>query len=167
MLEKRQDGCSALVTYNSCASARNAVTQLSYEIWNGNVVKVNPSHIRTSAHVGRQNCKLKAYWFMTESQCTGRVGFNQADAAIRANEFFKQKNYYSRIHVNTINPTIKCTWSLVPHIGKATIYFRNAEQAQNVRICSIQMYHILTEINKYTYCNIFNLDTSSFRCFRF
>ena len=141
MLEKNRDGYSALVTYNSCRSARNAVTQLSHEIWNGKVVKVNPSHMRTSVHAGRQNCKLKAYWFMTESKCNGRVGFNQSEAAIKANELFKQKNYHSRIHVNTINPTIKCTWTLLPHTGRASIYFRTANQAQNVKICFVQVYH--------------------------
>jgi hypothetical protein len=134
MLEKNHNGSSALVTFDKCRSARMAVTQLSHEIWGGNEVKVNPSHIRTSVHAGRQNCKLKVSWFMTESECNGRVGFNQPEAAVQANEFFnKEKKYHSRIHVNTINPTIKCTWSLVPHTGKATIYFRTAEQAQNVR----------------------------------
>lgn len=142
MLEKTHDGYSALVTYNSCASARTAVTQLSHEIWNGKVVKINPSHIRTSIYPGRQNCKLKAYWFMTESNCNGRVGFNQSDPAVRANEFFKQKKYHSRIHVNTINPTIKCTWPLKPHTGTARIFFREANQARNVRICSVYMYRV-------------------------
>lgn len=133
MLEKNHNGSSALVTFDECRNARKAVTQLSHEIWRGNEVKVNPSHIRTSVHAGRQNCKLKAYWFMTESECNGRVGFNQPDAAVRANEWFKEKNYHSRIYVNTINPTIKCIWSLVRHMGKATIYFRTEVQAKNVR----------------------------------
>jgi hypothetical protein len=140
MLEKNHDGSSALVTYDACRSASRAVTQLSHEIWNGKVVKINPSHIRTSVHAGRQNCKLKAYWFMTESECKGRVGFNQQEAAVRANELFNGKQYHSRIYVNTINPTIKCVWSLVPHTGRATIYFRTAEQAQNVRKGVFLMY---------------------------
>jgi hypothetical protein len=148
MLEKNHDGSSALVTYDTCGSARRAVTQLSHEMWNDKIVKINPSHIRTSIHAGRQNCKLKAYWFMTESECNGRVGFNQPEAAVRANELFKEKNYHSRIYVNTINPTIKCIWSLAAHTGQATIYFQTAEQAQDV-------------------IRLFSTNISSFYCSRF
>jgi RNA recognition motif-containing protein len=150
MLEKNHNGNSALVTYDTCKSARLAVTQLSNEIWNGKEIKVNPSHIRTSIHASRQNCKLKAYWFMTESECNGRVEFSQPEAAVRANEFFKERKYHSRIQLNTINPTIKCTWPLVPHTSKATVYFQTAEQAQDVRkyiFLSMSACHLFCTMN--------------------
>jgi hypothetical protein len=133
MLEKNQSGNSALVTYDTCESARTAVTQLSHEIWNGKEIKVNPSHIRTSIHASRQNCKLKAYWFMTESECNGRVQFSRPEAAVRANELFKEKQYQSRIHLNTSNSKLKCVWPLATHTGKATVYFETVDQASTVR----------------------------------
>ncbi|CAF4894475.1 unnamed protein product [Rotaria sp. Silwood1] len=96
MIQASPGDNSASATYFTCDDARQAVTRLSHEIWDGQEINVSPSYARTSVYTTTQNCKLKAQWFMTESEGRGRVNFNQEQAAQKACTVFKNTIYRGR-----------------------------------------------------------------------
>ncbi|CAF4095390.1 unnamed protein product, partial [Rotaria sordida] len=81
MIQASPGGNAASATYFTCDDARQTVIRLSHEIWDGQEINVSPSYARTSVYATTQNCKLKAQWFMTESEGRGHVHFNQEQAA--------------------------------------------------------------------------------------
>ncbi|CAF3563464.1 unnamed protein product [Rotaria sordida] len=122
---------SASVTYATCNDARLAATQLSCEKWDDYQIYATPSYTRTSVNTNRQNYKLKAQWFMTESECNGRVVFNKRQRAQQAYELFTNRCHFRcQFEINPINPMVKCSWPLKPYHGHAIVNFPTVEQAQ-------------------------------------
>ncbi|CAF4504213.1 unnamed protein product [Rotaria socialis] len=96
MIQTSPGDNSASATYFTCDDARQAVTRLAHEIWNGQEINVSPSYARTSVYTTTQNCKLKAQWFMTESEGRSCVYFDQEQAAQKACTVFKNTIYCGR-----------------------------------------------------------------------
>ncbi|CAF0892008.1 unnamed protein product [Rotaria sp. Silwood1] len=141
MIRTNYNSISASVTYAICRSARLAVTQLSCEKWNGCQIYASPSYTRTSVDTNKQNYKLKAEWFMTESECNGRVTFNKLQEAQRAYQVFTDRCHFRcQFEINPINPMVKCSWPLKPHHGHAIVNFSTVEQAQERESVFIEPY---------------------------
>jgi RNA recognition motif-containing protein len=92
---------------------------------------VRPSYNRTSAHISAQNCKLEVRWFLTESECQGKMSFTQKEQAEKALELIQQKFHCQcRLQTISIHPTIRCQWPAQAHNGQAFIDFPTKEQAE-------------------------------------
>ncbi|CAF1472638.1 unnamed protein product, partial [Rotaria sordida] len=131
IIRTNHNNSSASVTYMECSQARTAVAQLSHEKWNGYQLHASPSYIRTIVNTKKPNYTLKAQWYMTESECNGRVVFNNLEAAKQAYQLFTKRHHFScQFEMNPINPIIKCSWPLKPHHGRAIVDFDTVEQAQ-------------------------------------
>ncbi len=150
MIRTNHNSSSASVTYAECNHARMAVTGLAHEKWNEYAIYVRPSYTRTSMDTRKQNNTLKAQWFITESEGTGRVVFNKLQTAQQAYQLFTQRHhFYCQFEMNPVNPTIKCSWPLAHHHGHAIVHFETVEQAQAV-----------------SYSNFFPTDNRWYREFR-
>jgi hypothetical protein len=121
------------VTYYQCAHARDAVVRLSEETWNGRRITVSPANTRISVHASAQNCKLKVQWFLTESECRGKVNFTKQEAAQQALELLQKRfNCECRLKLDSRKPTVRCLWPSVPHTGMAIVHFATEIEAQQV-----------------------------------
>jgi RNA recognition motif-containing protein len=70
-------------------------------------------------------------WFLTESECAGKISFTQQEYAEKALQLIQQKfQCVCRLQINSINPTIRCQWSVQGHNGQAIIDFHTNEQAE-------------------------------------
>ncbi|CAF3384870.1 unnamed protein product, partial [Rotaria sp. Silwood2] len=135
MIQSSTSDNAALATYFTCDDARRAVIQLSHEIWDGQEINVSPNYAHTSVYASMQNCKIKALWFMTESEGHGRVHFSQQQPAQKAYAWFKKElGFNCRIQLHTTKPTIQLSWPLSLQKCQALIQFRTAEEAQVVNI---------------------------------
>ncbi|CAF1394380.1 unnamed protein product [Rotaria sordida] len=132
-LQKSADGTSVSVTYYQCAHARDAVVRLSEETWNGRRITVGPANIRTSVHASAQNCKLKVQWFLTKSECNGKVHFTKQESAQQALEILQKRfNCQCRLKLDPRKPTVRCLWPSVPHTGMAIVDFSTEAEAQQI-----------------------------------
>lgn len=131
-------GTSASVTYFTHDCARLAVTKMSHAVWSGSEINAVPNRMDRSVHNNKQICKLKAVWFLTESQGTGRIQFNQKQAAQQAYKLFQSElSFRCYLLLNSMNPTVKCIWFLARHFGTACIVFRTTEHVDQVSIISV------------------------------
>ncbi|CAF2955296.1 unnamed protein product, partial [Rotaria sp. Silwood2] len=127
------DGTSALVTYYEGAHARDSVVRLSEETWDGRRITVGPTNVRTSVHTSTQGCKLKVQWFLTESECNGKVNFSKREAAEQALNILQRVfTCQCRLKVNTFKPTVRCCWPIEKHTGMAIVEFGTDEEVQQV-----------------------------------
>jgi hypothetical protein len=141
VFQRSSDGSSASVTYYQCAHACDAVVRMTQQMWEGRRINVGPAYIRNSAHTSTQSCKLRAQWFLTESECNGRVRFTQQQAAENALELLKTKfNCQGKLLVNFNKPTMKCVWPMVPHNKIAFADFPTDADAQQV--CNLLLWLI-------------------------
>ena len=130
IIQTSNEGASAAVIYDQQTAAQNAVTRLTNTVWNGRNLLVSPSYSRTSAHTSSQNCKLEARWFLTESECRGKMTFSQRESAEKAVELMgKHFKCQCKVQINANNPTIRCQWPLQAHKGEAFLDFSSAEEA--------------------------------------
>ncbi|CAF0941443.1 unnamed protein product, partial [Didymodactylos carnosus] len=132
MQRKNADDQSAVVTFEKRESARNAVTRLSRERWNGRNVDVIPIRAGTSTFQWGQYYQLKAYWYMTESEGHGRIYFAREKTTRRSKKLFKHRGYHCQIQKITRNPAIECSWPFVEHNGEATLWFSTPDQARQI-----------------------------------
>ncbi|CAF1320817.1 unnamed protein product, partial [Adineta ricciae] len=131
LIRRNQNGISASVTFAECAAAHTAVKELAHETWDDYVIQVRPSFTRTSVDSKRQNYTLKVQWYLTDSECTGRVTFSKAQAAQQAYQIFTRRHhFFCQFEMSSVNPTIRCSWPLTPHHGHAIVHFTTVEQAQ-------------------------------------
>ena len=141
-IRRNQNGISASVTFAECAAAHTAVKELAHETWDNYVIQVRPSFTRTSVDSKRQNYTLKVQWYLTESECTGRVAFNKAQAAQQAYQIFTRRHRFCcQFEISSVNPTIRCSWPLTPHQGHAIVHFTTVEQAQAVNFYRNAIYY--------------------------
>ncbi|CAF1675436.1 unnamed protein product, partial [Adineta ricciae] len=131
LIRRNQSGISASVTFAECAAAHTAVKELAHETWDDYVIQIRPSFTRTSVDNKRRNYTLKVQWYLTESECTGRVTFSKAQAAQQAYQIFTRRHrFLCQFEMSSVNPTIRCSWPLTPHHGHAIVHFTTVEQAQ-------------------------------------
>ncbi|UJR32555.1 hypothetical protein I4U23_020016 [Adineta vaga] len=131
MIRTNQNSTSASVTYVECAAAHTAVNELAREKWNDYAIHVRPSYIRTTVDTKKQSYTLKAQWFLTDSECSGRIVFSKLHTAQQAYHIFTRRHhFYCQFEISCANPTIRCTWPLTPHHGHAIVHFETVEQAQ-------------------------------------
>jgi RNA recognition motif-containing protein len=124
IIQTSNNGTSAAVIYDQVSDAQNAVVRLTNEFWNGRTLIVSPSYNRTSAHNSSQNCKLQVRWFLTESDCQGKITFTEKESADEALKLIKNKfQCECKLQINSINPAIRCQWLLQAHNGQAFIDF--------------------------------------------
>lgn len=124
---------SASLTYTSYNDARLAVNQLSSEKWNEYNIDASPSYTKTSVNTSKQNYRLKAAWFLTESEGNARITFNSLQQAKLAYELFITRYHYRcQFEMSSNIPTIKCTWPVKPHHGHAIVNFPTEQKAQQV-----------------------------------
>lgn len=117
--------------YYEFAHARESVVRLSEEIWDGRSITVGPANIRAAVHNSTQGCKLRVQWFLTESECRGKVHFTKREAAEKALEIIQRVfNCQCQLKLNTIKPTVRCFWPVAKHNSMAIIDFGTAEEAQ-------------------------------------
>lgn len=130
IIQTSNNGTTASIIYYKNLDAQNAVVRLTNEIWNGWNLIVNPSYNHTSVHTSSQNCKLEVRWFLTESECQGKISFNQKEPAEKALNFIqKQFQCQCRLEMISMYPTIRCQWLIERHKGEAFIDFSTPEQA--------------------------------------
>lgn len=133
ILQRGSDGTSASVTYYQCSHARDSVIRLSDETWDGRRIIVSPASTRTSVHASTQNCKLKVQWFLTESECRGKVQCTNHESAEKILQLLEsQFKCQCYLKFNSDKPMIKCQWSTAPHTGMAIVEFSTEQAAQEV-----------------------------------
>jgi hypothetical protein len=144
MLRTNHNNSSASVTYVECGSAQTAVSQLSHKKWDEYEIYARPSYKRTLVDTRRQKYTLKAQWFMTNSECNGRVVFSKLQIAQRAYQLFTQRHHFRcQLEMNPANLMIKCSWPVTPHHGHAIVNFQTVEQAQEVSYSNVSQLKIL------------------------
>ena len=133
MIRRTDQNSFAAVTFVDCEGAQKAVTRLSHEKWDERQIFAKPSHTYRSVDFRRQHYKLKAEWFMTKSDGTGRMTFSNMKTAIQVYEYLIQRHlFHCDIEMISVNPTMKCTWPMKPHHGHALVHFPTPQQAQMV-----------------------------------
>lgn len=90
---------------------------------------VNGSYLKTDATIGRQNCRLKAIWYLTRSTGNGLISFSEEQSAIDGYRVFKRLDYQCHYERSTNVPTLKVIYYLNDHIGRAYVNFETTEQA--------------------------------------
>lgn len=131
MIQIGNDGTSAAVIYHRGEDAQSAVTRLTDEVWDGRRLTVSPSYNRTSVHVGAQQCKLEAHWFLTGSECSAKLIFTEKADAQRVAPVLEQTfKCQWNLHMNSVHTTVRCQWPYEDHEGRGFINFDTAEQAR-------------------------------------
>ncbi len=97
----------------------------------GHDIAVSSSCLKTDATADRQNCRLKAIWYLTLSTGNGRIIFSDEKSAINACQLFKGLYYHCHYERSTNFPTLKIIYYLANNSGKAFINFDTPQQAQN------------------------------------
>ena len=121
------------MTYYQCSNAQDSVIRLSDETWDGRRITVSPASTRTSVHASTQNCKLKVQWFLTESECRGKVHCTNYEAAGQVLQLLQSRfNCQCALKLKSDKPMIKCHWPSVTHTGMAILEFSTDQQAQEV-----------------------------------
>ena len=78
IIRTNYDNSSAVVTYTNHNDARSAINHLSVTKWDDHEIYVHPGCTRMSVNNTNQNYKLKARWFLTESEGCGRIAFSRS-----------------------------------------------------------------------------------------
>ncbi|CAF3877045.1 unnamed protein product [Rotaria sp. Silwood1] len=122
-IRHNENSSCVAVTYSTVEQARLAFSELNGYIEQGREIAVSDSCLKTEATTGKQNCRLKAIWYLTQSTGSGRITFRQEKSALDVYELFKRlplKCFYER---STDVPTMKVIYYLSENSGKAFINF--------------------------------------------
>jgi RNA recognition motif-containing protein len=133
-LRQNQSGSCVSVTYTTIEEARSAFKELNGFIEQGREIIVNSSCLKTEVTAGKQNCRLKAIWYLTHSTGNGRIIFSQEKNALDAYQLFKRLYYQCHYERSTNFPTLKIIYYLGENRGTAFINFESLEHAQNAVI---------------------------------
>lgn len=133
LIRTSYNNSSAYVTFDTVSNAQMAVTKLSCEKWDDYQICVNPSYTRTTVDTNKQKYQLRVQWFLTESECNGRVVYTKLDRAKQAYQLLTSRYHYRcQFETSLVNTLIKCSWPFKQHYGHAIVNFHNGEQAQQV-----------------------------------
>ncbi|CAF2857190.1 unnamed protein product, partial [Rotaria sp. Silwood2] len=130
-IRQNENSSCVAVTYTTVEQARVAFCELNGYIEQGREIAVSDSCLKTDAIIGKQNCRLKAIWYLTQSTGNGRITFRKEKSALDAYELFKRLSYQCRYERLTDVPTLKVVYYLSEHSGKAFINFESLQQAQD------------------------------------
>ncbi|CAF3303029.1 unnamed protein product [Rotaria sp. Silwood2] len=119
------------VTYSKVEQARLAFSELNGYIEQGREITVSDSCLKTEATTGKQNCRLKAIWYLTQSTGSGRITFRQEKSALDVYDLFKRLPLKCSYERSTDAPTMKVIYYLSENNGKAFINFGTLKQAQD------------------------------------
>ncbi|CAF0826915.1 unnamed protein product, partial [Didymodactylos carnosus] len=134
-LRQSNDDSSAAVVFNSISDASMASNKLNGYIYNGRSITATPSYMQTTAHSSVQNCRLKAIWYLTESDCSGKIHFTNETMALETYKQFQnllidRQRIRCQYSINGGNlPTLKVNWYIAQNNGLACIKFSTIDQA--------------------------------------
>jgi hypothetical protein len=130
-LRQNQGGACVAVTYTTIEEARLAFNGLNGYIEQSREIVVNGSYLKTEATIGKQYCRLKAIWYLTQSTGNAMISFSQEKSALDACQSFKNLHYQCHYERSTNLPTLKVIYYLGVNNGKAFINFESSQQANS------------------------------------
>ncbi|CAF3511371.1 unnamed protein product, partial [Adineta steineri] len=130
-LQQTSDGVSAAITYATPNAAQDALRQLNHHIEEGRQISVGGSYLKSDVFIGKQNCSLKAIWYLTPSLRNGKVVFTDQNDAFNAYKFFKESFYECRYEAPDDLPQIQIIYYR-GCVVRGEIYFSTTEQVQTV-----------------------------------
>ncbi|CAF3768452.1 unnamed protein product [Rotaria sp. Silwood1] len=130
-IRHNENSSCVAVTYSTVEQARLAFSELNGFIEQGREIAVSDSCLKTEATTGKQNCRLKAIWYLTQSTGSGRITFRQEKSALDIYELFKRLSLKCSYERSTDVPTMKVIYYLSENSGKAFINFGRLQQAQD------------------------------------
>ncbi|CAM4970396.1 unnamed protein product [Rotaria socialis] len=128
-IRQNENSSSVAVTYSTVEQARFAFCELNGYIEQGREISVSDSCLKTEAVISKQNCRLKAIWYLTKSTGNGKIIFRQEKSALKAYELLQSLNYQCHYQRSNDLPTMKVVYYLSKHNRKAFINFESLQQA--------------------------------------
>ncbi|CAF1038377.1 unnamed protein product, partial [Didymodactylos carnosus] len=128
-MQQNQDGVCGTVTYFSTTGARKAFAELNGKFIGGRDITVSSACLKTEAHTGTQNCRLKAIWYLTPSECNGKIIFTNDDNARKVYQLLQDLGYDCQYETSLNLPTMKIVYYLANNCGQGYVKFRTAYEA--------------------------------------